>query len=161
TRPVAVLRSVQPQDAETGSGHGDQERDRPRSERAACRGIAALRARPGGPQPSAECPRDLGLCVLGSARRVHPDHRGARGLLVGLPDPDALLDDRPARAAPPLVQADRGRRPGPDRHPGHLLPLAVQAAGRLIVTKLEVGYLVWGIFVLCIAIPECLAYFGK
>ena len=29
------------------------------------------------------------------------------------------------------------------------------------MTKLEVGYLVWGIFVLCIVIPECLAYFGK
>jgi hypothetical protein len=29
------------------------------------------------------------------------------------------------------------------------------------VTKLEVGYLVWGIFVLCIVIPECLAYSGK
>ena len=29
------------------------------------------------------------------------------------------------------------------------------------MTKLEVGYLVWGIFALCIVIPECLAYFGK
>jgi hypothetical protein len=29
------------------------------------------------------------------------------------------------------------------------------------VTKLEVGYLVWGIFALCVVIPESLAYFGK
>jgi hypothetical protein len=29
------------------------------------------------------------------------------------------------------------------------------------VTKLEVGYLVWGVFALCLFIPECLAYFGK
>ena len=29
------------------------------------------------------------------------------------------------------------------------------------MTKLEVGYLVWGVFALCVLIPECLAYFGK
>jgi hypothetical protein len=29
------------------------------------------------------------------------------------------------------------------------------------MTKLEVGYLVWGVFALCVVIPECLAYFGK
>jgi hypothetical protein len=29
------------------------------------------------------------------------------------------------------------------------------------VTKLQVGYVVWGIFALCIFIPECLAYVGK
>ena len=29
------------------------------------------------------------------------------------------------------------------------------------MTKLEVGYLVWGLFALCVVIPECLAYFGK
>jgi hypothetical protein len=29
------------------------------------------------------------------------------------------------------------------------------------VTKLDVGYLVWGVFALCVLIPECLAYFGK
>lgn len=29
------------------------------------------------------------------------------------------------------------------------------------MTKLEVGYLVWGVFALCVFIPECLAYFGK
>ncbi len=29
------------------------------------------------------------------------------------------------------------------------------------MTKLEVGYLVWGVFALCVAVPESLAYFGK
>jgi hypothetical protein len=32
-------------------------------------------------------------------------HRGAGGVLVRLSDPDDLLDDRPDRAEPPLVQS--------------------------------------------------------
>jgi hypothetical protein len=29
------------------------------------------------------------------------------------------------------------------------------------MTKLDVGYLVWGLFALCGVMPVCLAYFGK
>jgi hypothetical protein len=29
------------------------------------------------------------------------------------------------------------------------------------VSKLEVGYVCWGLFAVCIVIPELLAYFGK